>query len=154
MFPEVCRGLRGLWDAQRFIGVSELAGCGQCIVHPSARCLWAVQHPLRCWFSCTWFQCSIPYSICDTRDRTSIGGSPCLWVLRCTELPMCCTHSAGHGHLQNALTPWKGREGPFPSPFSHTPPVILSYFNLSAARETAEFPFPCAKESVCDNTTQ
>lgn len=70
---------------------------------------------------------------------------------------LCTQHSSdstGHGHLQNALTPWKGCVGPFPSPFSHTPPVILSYFNLSAAREAAEFPFPCAKESVCDNTTQ
>lgn len=59
----------------------------------------------------------------------------------------------GQGHLQKALTPVEGARGAGPFPSSHTPSVILSYFGLSTAREGAEFPFPCAKENVCDNKT-
>lgn len=94
--------------------------------------------------------------ICDVSDKTaSVGPGSHAQAAARLLVSRGNGRSRGFGqrHLQKALTP-AGRvcgAGPFPS--SHTPSVILSYFSLSAAREGAEFPFPCARENVCDNKT-
>lgn len=95
--------------------------------------------------------------ICDVSDKTaSAGPRPCARAATGLLVSCRCFGSRGFGqwHLQKALTPVERVCGAGPFPSSHTLSVILSCFSLSAAWEGAEFPFPCAKENVCDNKSK
>lgn len=127
------------------------------MVHPSAWLLaGGAAFPVKVEIKTPGFHVLSALGICVVSDKTaSTGPGPHARAAAGLLASRGNGRSRGFGqrHLQMALTPVERACGAGPFPSSHTPSVILSYFSLSAAWEGAEFPFPCAKENVCDNKT-